>query len=82
MRKYTPLLSQAPPKNPTQPNQPYDAETDDSLLPSILLLKRYSSDTLYLCYAIDHASNDEHCPKAAEAFTAKPTDISDSILPF
>lgn len=32
MRKYTPLLSQAPPKNPTQPNptQPYDAETDDS----------------------------------------------------
>ncbi|CDR87290.1 uncharacterized protein SPSC_00416 [Sporisorium scitamineum] len=41
-----------------------------------------ASDTLYLCYAIDHASNDEHCPKAAEAFTAKPSDISDSILPF
>ncbi|SJX63734.1 uncharacterized protein SRS1_14482 [Sporisorium reilianum f. sp. reilianum] len=41
-----------------------------------------ASDTLYLCYAIDHASNDEHCPKAAEAFTAKPSDMSDSILPF
>ncbi|KIS68401.1 uncharacterized protein UMAG_11088 [Mycosarcoma maydis] len=41
-----------------------------------------ASDTLYLCYAIDHASNDEHCPKAVEAFTAKPTDVSDSILPF
>ncbi|TKY84562.1 hypothetical protein EX895_006464 [Sporisorium graminicola] len=41
-----------------------------------------ASDTLYLCYAIDHASNDEHCPKAAEAFTAKPSDVSDSILPF
>ncbi|KAJ9479999.1 hypothetical protein PHBOTO_003752 [Pseudozyma hubeiensis] len=41
-----------------------------------------ASDTLYLCYAIDHASNDEHCPKAAEAFTAKPTDVSESILPF
>ncbi|SPO27628.1 uncharacterized protein UTRI_04336_B [Ustilago trichophora] len=41
-----------------------------------------ASDTLYLCYAIDHASNDEHCPKAAEAFTAKPSDASESILPF
>uniref|UniRef100_V5EG28 Protein PNS1 n=1 Tax=Kalmanozyma brasiliensis (strain GHG001) TaxID=1365824 RepID=V5EG28_KALBG len=41
-----------------------------------------ASDTLYLCYAIDHASNDEHCPKAAEAFTAKSTAVSDSILPF
>lgn len=41
-----------------------------------------ASDTLYLCYAIDHASNDEHCPKAAQAFTAKPTDMSESILPF
>ena len=41
----------------------------------------HRADTLYLCYAIDHASNDEHCPKAAEAFTLKPSDASDSILP-
>ncbi|ETS61861.1 hypothetical protein PaG_03968 [Moesziomyces aphidis] len=41
-----------------------------------------ASDTLYLCYAIDHASNDAHCPKAADAFEAKPSDGSDSILPF
>ncbi|SNX85981.1 uncharacterized protein MEPE_04690 [Melanopsichium pennsylvanicum] len=43
-----------------------------------------ASDTLYLCYAIDHASNDQHCPKAKQAFTAKTSDesVSDSVFPF
>lgn len=28
-----------------------------------------SADALYLCFAIDEASGEQHCPKAAEAFT-------------
>ncbi|PWY98248.1 hypothetical protein BCV70DRAFT_153168, partial [Testicularia cyperi] len=29
-----------------------------------------ASETLYLCYAIDFESHDQHCPSAARAFTA------------